>query len=382
MARKWLFVLAFLVACWPAFAATTAVTSITARDVSTSTPVLLTTGTVSATIAATPGDGVNIAGCKVTQDSTAPDAGSDGWAVASPFSYTMAEGTAEGAVALYGWAKDSADTVAGAAAPYTIYYFAAAPGSEIAKGGMTVTAHSTDGYSPSRMINGLPDDAWRIQNGDPTPWLRIDLGRRYNVSKFIYMGNPGSQNHRMKDYRLYVTDSESPYEADWGTPKTGQFANVPIPDAAAGQWGVPQLAGPAAPTACRYILLRPVNAWAAWPGGSELWAFGTPAPALSRVDSFTAADVDVSRPNRNTLTNGDMVVAIHTVPGDAVTITGYKITINDNVPPDPAGTGWETEITQLILPAGLPEGPLTLYAWARDSSATTWPARRTPSPTP
>ncbi|HUU69728.1 MAG TPA: discoidin domain-containing protein [Planctomycetota bacterium] len=341
-------------------------TVFTAQGVGVSTPAVLTTGTVAVSITS---KGDTSGGFKVTQteDVPAPDSG---WNPTGDFDYTIDGDTPDGQVTLYAWVMDSEDVVTGPATA-TIMYVA---GQEIDKSGIVAESSSQDHELnvPEHTIDTLPDDGFRLSNDDPAPWLRLDLGSPHNVDSFIYMGKPDTTwAHRIQDYRLYVTNVDSAVEADWGTPvKTGKFANVPIPPVAAGQWGTLQLVQFDAPVAGKYVILRPISTYGVWPGAAEVWVFGTPAPVVTTVESFTAADIDESKPDRATFTNGVLGVDIVATPGDDVTITGYRITINDDVPPDPDDPeGWDTEeLTQLILPPFQAEGTIILYAWVRDSS--------------
>ena len=339
-------------------------TVFTAQGVGVSTPAVLTTGTVAVSIA-TKGD--TSGGFKVTQTEDVPGSGS-GWSETGEFEYTIVDGTPDGQVTLYAWVMDSENVVTGPTTA-TILYVA---GQEIDKSGIIAESSTSDGAGPpSNTIDTLPDDRFRLSNNDPAPWLRLNLGRPHNVDSFIYMGKPdGDWAHRIQDYRLYVTNVDSPLEADWGTPvKTGKFGNLPIPGVAPGQWGTLQLVKFEAPVVGKYVILRPINTYGVWPGAAEVWVFGTPAPLVTSIESFTAADIDDLKPDRTALTNGVLAVDIVATPGDDVTITGCRITINDNVPPDPDDSeGWETELTQLILPWDQAEGTVNLYAWVRDSS--------------
>ena len=342
------------------------VDSFTATDVDEANlaSTVLTSGTMFVSISATLGDGVSIDGYKITvNDNAPPDPDGEGW-LAEITEFTMPEGTPEGFVTLYAWVRDSASQVAGK--PYMITYCSGTP---IDKSLMAVAASSSDGYLPAGVINNVSDDGWRCANSDTNPWLRLDLGGRYDVTRFLYMGNPGSSYHRIKDYQVYVTDVDSPDPADWGSAvKSGTFASLPMPPVTPPQWGTPQLAKLDWVATGRYVILRAASAWEAYPGASEVWVYGTQAVTLTTLDTFTAADADELNPARTALTSGTLAVTLAATAGTAVTITGYQIVVNSNTPPDPNGTGWETDVTQLTLPADTPEGLVTLYAWVRDSS--------------
>ena len=341
------------------------VDSFTATDVDEANlaSTVLTSGTMFVSISATLGDGVSIDGYKITvNDNAPPDPDGEGW-LAEITEFTMPEGTPEGFVTLYAWVRDSASQVAGK--PYMITYCSGTP---IDKSLMAVAASSSDGYLPAGVINNVSDDGWRCANSDTNPWLRLDLGGRYDVTRFLYMGNPGSSYHRIKDYQVYVTDADSPNPADWGSAaKSGTFASLPMPPVTPPQWGTPQVVKLDPAVTGRYVILRPINQWELWPGASEVWVYGVQAATLTTLDTFTVADADEANPAGTVLTSGTLAVTLAATPGTAVTITGYQIVVNSNTPPDPDGEGWETDITQLILPAGTPENSVTLYAWVRDS---------------
>ena len=146
----------------------TAITAFTAQGVGVSTPAALTTGTVAASITAT---GDTAGGFKVTQTADVPTPES-GWNPTGTFNYTIDGATADGTVTLYAWVMDSASVVTGPTTA-TISYV---DGQEIDKALMTATASSSDDHPISaKVINNLPEDAWRCASNDPAPWLRLDL---------------------------------------------------------------------------------------------------------------------------------------------------------------------------------------------------------------
>ena len=85
---------------------------------------------------------------------------------------------------------------------------------------MTATAKdSGQSTSPSAAIDGMENTYW-ICSSLPT-WYRIDMGGRHRVLRMSHLPRSG---HSMFNYKIYVTDSTSSSEANWGTPVlTGSF---------------------------------------------------------------------------------------------------------------------------------------------------------------
>ncbi|HUU96245.1 MAG TPA: discoidin domain-containing protein, partial [Phycisphaerae bacterium] len=91
---------------------------------------------------------------------------------------------------------------------------------EIPKTMMSATA-SSDGGNAGRMIDGDARGVFFWSPSSPA-YLRVDMGARYRIQMLGYKGN--KNNEGIRDYEVYVTDSESGAKEDWGAPAiTGQF---------------------------------------------------------------------------------------------------------------------------------------------------------------
>ena len=106
--------------------------------------------------------------------------------------------------------------------------------SEIAKSGMTATASSmynaTDFRPEFSINNDLTDQGWLAAAGGGAGghWLRIDMGLHYRVQRFSHVDR-GIDHGRVKQWELYVTDSESTNRADWGAPAaSGIWPNATV----------------------------------------------------------------------------------------------------------------------------------------------------------
>jgi len=164
-----------------------------------------------------------------------------------------------------------------------------------------------------------------------------------------------------------VTDVDSPTEADWGTAvKTGKFANVPMRPViyGSGQWGTPQVAVIDQPVSGRFIYLRPVSAWGAWPGGSEVWAYGTPIPTGPTISAFTAADQTTGSELFTNSATVDVSITAEPVAPETP-VAGLLVTETPDVP-DVNDPNWAASISEYTITGG--EGSVTLYAWAKDAA--------------
>lgn len=87
---------------------------------------------------------------------------------------------------------------------------------EIPKSRMRATAKSnySDWYGWKAIDGGETEQSkwWASASGDKAAWLRIELDTRYRVTRLDQ--RQGQSNIRMKDFRVYVTDSTSTDEAD------------------------------------------------------------------------------------------------------------------------------------------------------------------------
>ena len=309
-----------------------------------STTTLISTGTVDVTLTASPGGGVAIAGYMVNQSSTPPDPGDTGWAE-SVSEYTVADGTPDGYVTLYGWAKDSVGTVVGAS--LSVMYI---DSTEIPKEQMTATA---SGGTASAAIDGVrTGDGWMVTMNPPPQWLQLDLGQSYEVDAMVYQGP--DLNGRIKDYKIYVTDGP----ADRGDPAAaGSFANtdalqiVVFPEAKAG----------------RYLILEALSQWGWAPdyyGATEVWAYGTPIPTGPTIAAFTAADQTTGSALFTNSATVDVSITAEPVAPETP-VAGVLVTETPDVP-DVNDPGWAASITEYSITGG--EGSITLYAWAKDTA--------------
>ena len=117
-------------------------------------------------------------------------------------------------------------------------------------------------WTPDKATNGvLTDPGWHNQASGWTEepaWLRIDLGSSKNVSRVGYTGREGTGqgvgngNGVYRDYKIYVTDSNSTNAVNWGT------------EVAAGQWlwqnGQERRDVGFNPKSGRYVIFRRITA--------------------------------------------------------------------------------------------------------------------------
>lgn len=66
---------------------------------------------------------------------------------------------------------------------------------------------------------------------DPYPHeIQVNMGRTYNIFKFIYSNSSHGWNGRIKDYELYLSNDSLPTGINWGEPvMVGQFVNTISP---------------------------------------------------------------------------------------------------------------------------------------------------------
>ena len=216
---------------------------------------------------------------------------------------------------------------------------------EIPKEEMTATSPNPGGYPPGNTIDGLTGNLW--MEAVPT-WLRLDFGSRYRVQRFSYLPRG---DHYIKDYRIFVTDSDSTDPAEWGDPvlagRAPNSGDLQVRDFIA--YG-------------RYLILAADTIWANAVTAHEVWAYGvnvdTQIEAFSVADTSTGSTVLTDTP----LVNVNMTVA----PSPGTTIAGYMITQTPDVPL-PEDENW-LDTQPAVYPIAGDPGQAMLYLWVKDSN--------------
>ena len=218
---------------------------------------------------------------------------------------------------------------------------------EIPKNVMTPTASSTGAGNVAFAIDDLlGENYW--QAGASPCWLRLDLGARYRV---VRMGHvPRNADHTINNYEIYVTDSTSTNKAEWGVPvATGQFPHTDVRTDVS-FYGVG-----------RYVILWG-DVWQSGPAVGELWLYG-----LRLGPSVTEFSVADQSTGSTLFTNSLTVdVTLTVVPVEGTTVAEYLIR-EDPGQPEADDPGWSAELPATYEITGW-EGPVTCYAWAKDST--------------
>jgi len=306
----------------------------------TAAPLCTTTGTVDVAIAAQATEGAEITGYKITQTNEPPAAGGLGW-LGEVTEYTLAGGTPEGSVSLYGWAKDDAGNVSGKRVGIV---YTTTP--EIPKAGKPVVASGdTWGLVAANAIDGNITTRW--SHGIANCWIRVSLEEQHSVSSIVYLGY-SHVNERIKDYKVYVTDADSTDPLDWGEPVAmGTFPNdielhLVTFEAKLGS----------------FVILQGVSSYAG-PGVAELWMFGRSITAGPTISAFTLADQTTGS---TLFTNSADVDVSITIDPEGPAAAAFLITTTADTP-DAGAEGWGPAPAAVTL-AG--EGYATLFAWAKD----------------
>ena len=218
---------------------------------------------------------------------------------------------------------------------------------EIPRTGMVATASAGSANPASNALDGLWTTAWRGPNKQ-NAWIRIDMLKRYRLTKITYAPHPTDGYSRFKNYSIYVTDVDSTVEADWGAPElTGTNSGATVKD-----FTFPAADG-------RYLIMSgtyDVNYCAA----AEIWMYGSPAD--TSITSFTVSDPDTGS---TTLTDGATVnVSLTAAPVDG-TIAGYIISETDDIAPPVGDARWNALPASYDITAS--QGNVTVYAWVKDS---------------
>ncbi len=93
-----------------------------------------------------------------------------------------------------------------------------------------VSSEQGGGEKAANAIDGKVTTIWHTHYGNPEPAcpheIVVDMGKRYDLSEFIYQGRSDGSNGRIKGYELYFGDSPT----CWGAPAViGEFSNTPDP---------------------------------------------------------------------------------------------------------------------------------------------------------
>ena len=223
--------------------------------------------------------------------------------------------------------------------------------SMIPKGQMSVVSASTNLAGAPNVLDGNNNSGWYAVPDDqhhyPTAgWIKIDLGARYNMQMFrMYQSGDGSW--LMLGYKLYITDSTSLDEADWGDAvAVGTF------DRAAGNKDVVF-----APTNGRYLCYR-ITSSEYNASLMEIWAWGG---ECTSVTSFTVADTDGLDGSTRFTDSTTVAVTSFTTGGNVV---NCQITQSADVPT----SGWLGAAPDTFTFTAAEAGNITLYAWVKDTN--------------
>jgi len=231
---------------------------------------------------------------------------------------------------------------------------------EIPKSQMTADASSFGwGWTPGGAIDGNFDPPeWMSDDPTPPVWLRLDLGQRYRVMEYGYATRIGDADGKIKDYEIYVTDSDSTNPADWGDPvHIGQ-----IPEDL--EQGVEHRIVLDTPTIGRYVIFVATSAYYTYMGAGEVWVYGDQPPTF--IQSFEATDATSG--SAIFTDEAEVSVALDVFPGPGAQVTGYLMTEAAGEPAidDP---GWSGTLPATYTITG-PEGLVTLHAWVKDDLGT------------
>ena len=316
---------------------------ITKMTTFTATPHVSVDGSFSVTMSATPGTDLMITGYQITTTSSTPEPMGGGWSEEPLAEYSLAPGTPEGPLTLYGWAKDDGDNVVGKSVGVCYWTTPLIP-----KAPPMAALHSSEAWGNvgSRAIDNNESTYW--ETGTLPAWLRIDLGGTYMVDMVSYLSRTLDNAGRIKDYQIYVTQSTSTTYGDWGAPAaTGQ-----MPDTAARRDIV------LTPTVGRYVFLYAATSWIGGVSAAEVWIYGS-VPSVTRITAFAPASIVAGPPS--------VGITLTAEPGEGVELVGYAVSQDS----DPSGiTEWAAEVTNFTIDPETATGPVTLYGYAKDSGGT------------
>jgi len=189
---------------------------------------------------------------------------------------------------------------------------------------------------------------WQASAGPPQ-WLRLDLGSQYTVQEYGYARRTDHTDGYIKDFEIYVTDSDSLDPADWDAPvHVGT-----MPSGLAG--GVQHRFALGTPSVGRYVILIGINSYTNYIGAGEVWVYGTKRMFIVANQAtgnyyYTASPtVDVVRFPTIAEPEGEMFYAITETDGEPV--------------------AWETAVPPtytFAIPD--PAGPVDLWGWVKDSA--------------
>jgi len=202
------------------------------------------------------------------------------------------------------------------------------------------------GWTSDHAIDGdFNPPEW--QSSFPAPqWLRLDLGEQYLVEEYGYARRTDHTDGYIRNFEIYVTDSDSTDPADWGTPvHTGTMPpDLPL--------GVEHRFALDNPSVGRYVILLGLDTYTSFVGAGEVWVYGSP-PGF-HIASFEVTDLDGS----DVFTDSATVnVTLITAMGNAV---AWQVTESDTEP-----TEWLDAVPTTYTITGY-EGEVTIYAWAKD----------------
>ena len=232
---------------------------------------------------------------------------------------------------------------------------------EIPKALITATSSSVQGaWFPARAIDGNPYTHFKAGGGSSVAnpqWLRLDLGTQYLVDTLGYL--PRSTTACIKDYAIYVTNSDSTDRTTWGTPIVTDTLTGPSP--------VARVNITFTPTAGRYLIFESYSNYSDYMQAMEVWVQGTHVGPL--VTAFTINDTSTMDPS---FTNAADVVLTIAAEAGQNPIDAYAVTTT-STPPAVDDAAWITAAPNAwTLEA---EGTTTLWAWAKDSANVISPAK-------
>ena len=287
------------------------VTSFAVADATTGSTQFLNGTTVDVTAFDVDAGGDDVTGYLVVLQGDTPAADDPRWQALPPVSFTLAAAPDLNTyVTFIGWIRSATGQVVPSTGHTML--FTDLPLAEIPKNQMIAGESGADAWCVGRLaIDGSTGGTGWLTNG--TGWLRIDLGHRYTVGCFDYLGSTSNLEAHVKDYNVYVSDDMDA----WGDPvATGTLVN---------SLSMQEII--LAPKAGRYLVFEGTTSYGSRTGIGECWIYGLPQ---MDVTGFTVADQVSGSPKFITSLTVD--VTDFTTDAQDETITHYMIAEGDDVP--------------------------------------------------